>query len=51
MWKLGRIETLISGNDGNVHIAGIYLPGNRYVQRSINMLYPLELIDGKLINQ
>ena len=47
MWKLGRIEKLISGNDGNVHRADIYLPGNRHMQRSINMLYPLELNDGE----
>ena len=48
MWKLGRIERLISGNNGNVHTADIYLPGNRHMQRSINMLYPLELNDGQV---
>ena len=48
MWKLGRIERLISGNDGNVHTADIYLPGNRHMQRSINMLYPLELNNGQI---
>ena len=48
MWKLGRIERLISGNDGNVRTADIYLPGNRHMQRSINMLYPLELNDGQV---
>ena len=35
-------------NDGNVRTADIYLPGNRYMQRSINMLYPLELNDGQV---
>ena len=47
MWKLGRIERLISGNDGNVHTADICLPGNRHMQRSVNILYPLELNDGQ----
>ena len=42
MWKLGRIEILISGNDGNVRTADIYLLGNRHMQCSINMLYPLD---------
>ena len=45
MWKLGRIERLITGTDGNIHTADIYLPGNRHMQHSINMLYPLELYD------
>ena len=45
MWKLGRIERLTTGTDGNIHTANIYLPGNRNMQYSINMLYPLELYD------
>ena len=45
MWKLGRIERLITGTDGNICTADIYLPGNRHMQCSINMLYPLELYD------
>ena len=48
MWKLGRIDTLISGNAGNVHTADIYLSGIRHMQRPINMLYPLELHDGQV---
>ena len=48
MWKLGRVERLIISNDGKVRTADIYLPGNRHVQRSINMLYPLELCDGQI---
>ena len=48
MWKLGRIERLISGSDGNVRTADIYLPGNRHVQRSINMLYSLVLNNGQV---
>ena len=47
MWKLGRIERLVSGNDRNVRTADIYLPGNRHMQHSINVLYPLELNDGQ----
>ena len=35
MWKLGRIEKLIVSNDGKIHTAEIYLPGNRHVQRAI----------------
>ena len=35
MWKLGRIERLITGTDGNICTADIYLPGNRHMQRSI----------------
>ena len=48
MWKLGRIERLISGNDGNVRTADIYLPGNSRMQRSINMLYPLKFNDRQV---
>ena len=48
MWKLGRIERLIISNDGKVRTADIYLPGDRHVQHSINMLYPLELYDGQI---
>ena len=48
MWKLGRIERLISGSDGNICTADIYLPGNRHMQCSINMLYPQELNDGQV---
>ena len=48
MWKLGRIERLISGNDGNVHTADICLPGNRHMQWFVNILYPLELNDGQV---
>ena len=48
MWKLGRIERLITSADGRVRTADIYLPGNRRLQRSINMLYPLEVYDGQI---
>ena len=46
--ELGRIERLITGNDGKIHTADVYLPGNRHVQRAINMLYPMELYDGQV---
>ena len=36
---------MINGTDGNICTADIYLPGNRHMQHSINMLYPLELYD------
>ena len=42
-WKLGRIERLNISSDGEVRSADIYLPGNRNLQRSIKLLYPLEI--------
>ena len=39
MWKLGRIERLISGNDGNVRTADIYLPGNRHTHNVLLICY------------
>ena len=45
MWKLCRIERLITGTDGGICTTDIYLPGNRHMQCSINMLYPLEIYD------
>jgi len=46
MWKLGRIERLVVSKDGRVHVAGIYLLGNRHVQHAINLFYPIKLYDG-----
>ena len=48
MWKLGRIERLITSVDGRVQTADIYLPGIRRLIYSINMLYPLEVYDGQI---
>ena len=44
-WKLGKIDRLFYSNDGEICTAEIYLSGNRHIQRSIKLLYPLELID------
>ena len=43
MWKLGKIERLNKGKDGNIRSATIYLSNGRSVQRAINQLYPMEI--------
>ena len=43
MWKLGKIEKLNRGKDGNVRSVIVYLSNKRCVQRAINQLYPLEI--------
>ena len=50
MWKLGRIEKLVTSKDGRIRTADVYLPGNRHVQRALNMLYPMELYNGNIHN-
>ena len=44
-WKLGKIDRLFYSNDGEIRTAEFYLSGNRHIQRSIKLLYPLELTD------
>ncbi|XP_065891658.1 uncharacterized protein [Dysidea avara] len=44
-WKLGKIDRLFYSNDGEIRTAEIHLSGNRIIQRSIKLLYPLELTD------
>ena len=46
--EVGRIERLITSADGRVRTADIYISGNRRLQCSINMLYPLEVYDGQI---
>ena len=43
MRKLRRIEKFNKDNDGHIHTAKIYLPNDRYFQKSVNQLYPLEV--------
>ena len=45
-WKLGRVEQLINGQDGNVRGAVIRVhsnPGSRILRRPSQMLYLLEI--------
>ena len=45
-WKLGRVEQLINGQDGNVRGAVIRVhsnPGSRVLRRPSQMLYLLEI--------
>ena len=41
-WKLGKIVELITSNDGNIRAAKVLLPTKNVVNRSLNLLYPLE---------
>ena len=43
IWKLGKIENLIKGADGQVRTAQVRLTNNRNILRAINQLYPLEV--------
>ena len=43
VWKLGRIEMVVEGADGNIRTAKVQLPSNKCVLRAINQLYPLEV--------
>ncbi|MEM7375589.1 MAG: reverse transcriptase domain-containing protein [Bacteroidota bacterium] len=41
-WKLGKITELITSSDGNVRAAKVLLATRNIVNRSLNLLYPLE---------
>ena len=41
-WKVGKILELISNTDGIERAAKILLPSKNIINRSLNMLYPLE---------
>ena len=43
VWKLGRIETVVEGADGNIRTAKVRLPSNKCILRAVNQLYPLEV--------
>ena len=42
-WKLGKIQHLRTGVDGEIRLADILLPNHMLITRAINFLYPLEL--------
>lgn len=51
-WKLGKVEKLIKGQDGNVRGAVIRVhsnTGSRVLKRPSQMLYPLEIGCGDVI--
>ena len=51
-WKLGKVEKLIKGQDGNVRGAVIRVhsnTGSRVLNRPSQMLYPLEIGCGDVI--
>ena len=41
-WKLGKIVELVTSNDGNIRAAKVLLSTKNIVNRSLNLLYPLE---------
>ena len=41
-WKLGKIVELVTSNDGNIRAAKVLLSTKNVVNRSLNLLYPLE---------
>lgn len=43
-WKLGRIERLNQGRDGNVRSCSLKLGNNRIIQRPVKLLYQLEIL-------
>ena len=45
MWKVGRIEELVKGSDGNIRTVRIYLPNGKSYYRTINHIFPLEIPD------
>ena len=46
MWKIGNIIELIVSSDGKVRYAKIMLPTNKTLNRTLNLLYPLECRDS-----
>ena len=44
LWKLGRIIELITSKDGHIRAAVLRVAGNRILQRPIQKIYPLEII-------
>ncbi|VDN93542.1 unnamed protein product [Brugia pahangi] len=43
VWKLARIIKITRGWDGKIRSATIQLPSGKQIDRSINMLYPMEI--------
>lgn len=47
-WKLGRIEELITSQDGEVRSANIRLPSGNIIGRPLNLLCPLECHEAEI---
>ena len=47
LWRLGRITKLITGRDGYVRGAVLRISGNNVLQRPIQKLYPLEVMQPR----
>ncbi|VDM98485.1 unnamed protein product, partial [Onchocerca ochengi] len=47
MWKLAKIKKINRSKDGEVRSAQIQMPNGKLLDRSINLLYPLEITNGE----
>ena len=45
-WKLGKVQSLIPSQDGEIRAATILLPSKRSLNRPINLLFPIECPDA-----
>ena len=41
-WNLGKVRELIQSRDGEYRAAKIILPSRKYINRLLNLLYPVE---------
>ncbi|VDO85149.1 unnamed protein product [Heligmosomoides polygyrus] len=48
MWKMGRVDELVSNKEGVVREASVMLPSRRKIRRPVNLLVPLELDDSSI---
>ena len=48
-WKLGRIEEMITSNDGQIRAAKVRTSNGNILKRPLNLLYPMELMETKEI--
>uniref|UniRef100_A0A1I7VR75 Integrase catalytic domain-containing protein n=1 Tax=Loa loa TaxID=7209 RepID=A0A1I7VR75_LOALO len=51
MWKLAKIISLHKGRDGNIRSATIKLPIGKQLERSINLLCPMEVNESNEIEE
>lgn len=45
MWRMGRIEQVFVGRDGNTRSCALRLPKNLSIKRPVQFIYPLEIND------